>query len=80
MKEQDAAHSFEKSDLTKYCETLETELTRLRSELQQERELRKELVNCLEVHQTKWISADHYWGSDTNEWAETLIEKAKLNN
>lgn len=55
-----------------------SELTRLRSELQQERELRKELVEAVQklISNGSFRSGYPY----TTKVFESIIEKAKLNN
>jgi hypothetical protein len=35
-----------------------------------------DLLDALQELQSKWISADHYWGSPTNEKVEAAIKKA----
>ena len=41
------------------------------------REAVKETIEALDDIQSKWITADHYWGSPTSEKVEAAIEKAR---
>lgn len=58
-----------------FVHQLETEITRLRSELQQERELRKELVEAVE----KLLRVDSFRGGFpyTTKVFESVIQKSK---